>query len=295
MDESASPALERTHLEKNDLDWLPRSYRAFRLGVTGAVWSGVLGGGLALSSLAHVHGWLFIKMLSVAAGGAYVAGDRAARAALRARLARLAHGQVDLSRLHGEPDGELVHVTGRVRALARVEGLLSAEPACYRRTILRHGSHRLIHEMAQDFWLVADRGEPALVEVERARLLPIDEKSVVLQHDRHPALNAFMALPLPADTRAALSASLERRERGKGPQRVQLVEALLRDGESVEIVGYKSRVVDPSVATRLGRDEPYRATLRGGQALPLLISPSRSPASGPRGASLSDDCPPIAR
>jgi hypothetical protein len=139
MDDVMSPALDRRYLEKNDLDWLPPSYRALRWGVTGTVWS-VLGGcAVALSSFAHFHAWLFFKTLSVTAGGAYVAGNRATRAVLRAPLARLAHGQVDLARLHGEPDGELVHVTGRVRALARVEGLLSAEAACYRRTMLRNG------------------------------------------------------------------------------------------------------------------------------------------------------------
>jgi hypothetical protein len=67
----------------------------------------------------------------------------------------------------------------------------------------------------------------------------------------------------------------------RGDRRVQLVETLLRDGDSVEIVGYKSRVVDPRFASRLAREEPYRATLRGGQALPLLISPLRSPTAKP--------------
>ncbi|HEX6838267.1 MAG TPA: dihydroxy-acid dehydratase, partial [Polyangia bacterium] len=49
--------------------------------------------------------------------------------------------------------------------------------------------------------------------------------------------------------------------------------AILRDGDVVEIVGYKSRTVDPTVATRLERDTPFRATLKGGRNLPLIIAP----------------------
>ncbi len=54
---------------------------------------------------------------------------------------------------------------------------------------------------------------------------------------------------------------------------VDASEILLRDGDLVEVVGYKSRTVDPRVQSRLERDTPMRATLRTGRELPLLISP----------------------
>jgi hypothetical protein len=38
------------------------------------------------------------------------------------------------------------------------------------------------------------------------------------------------------------------------------------------VVGYKARVVDQTVASRLARDTPMRASLRSGRLLPLLIS-----------------------
>jgi hypothetical protein len=49
---------------------------------------------------------------------------------------------------------------------------------------------------------------------------------------------------------------------------------LLRNGDEVEVVGYKARRVDPTVAT-LSRQTPMRASLRSGKQLPLLILPIR--------------------
>lgn len=48
---------------------------------------------------------------------------------------------------------------------------------------------------------------------------------------------------------------------------------VVRQGDRIEVVGYKDRRVDPRVADRLGREEPMRATLRSGRAMPLLIIP----------------------
>ena len=65
----------------------------------------------------------------------------------------------------------------------------------------------------------------------------------------------------------------ERRNKGKSLGKIRVADFALRDGDAVEIVGYKSRTVDPTVATRLERDTPFRATLKGGRGLPLLIAP----------------------
>src|SRR5213076_1736294 len=126
----------------------------------------------ALSWFAHFNIAVFGKGLAVLGTGGYVAGDRAARAVLRGRLKKLAQGAVDLQRLPAEPDGELVHVVGKVRLLHPVAALVTpAERAVYRRVLFSLDTHRIVHEAAEDFWIVAEGGEPVLVETAEARLL----------------------------------------------------------------------------------------------------------------------------
>jgi hypothetical protein len=256
--------MQRIHLLKHDLDWLPPSYRAIRWLVAGGLWTGLLGGVVALSIISHVHFFVFGKGLAVLAAGGYVAGDRAARSVLRGRLRKLAHGGVDLSRLPAEADGELVHVTGKVRALGGAREV-------YRRVVFSFdGQTRVVRETAVDFWLVGE-GEPVLVDVEAARLLA-DGKAVQRQSD-DPLVQELEALPLPSQLDNALKHRNKRRAKGKSLNRVRVADYVLRDGDEVEILGYKSRTIDPTVATRLERETPFRATLKGGHNLPLLIAP----------------------
>jgi hypothetical protein len=49
-------------------------------------------------------------------------------------------------------------------------------------------------------------------------------------------------------------------------------ERLLCDGDSVEVVGYRSRVVDQTVKSRLERDTRFRVALQGSADMPLLIA-----------------------
>ena len=256
--------MQRTHLYKHDLDWLPPPYRAIRWLVAGGIWTGLAGGVVALSILSHVHFLLFGKGIAVLAAGGYVAGDRAARYVLRGRLRKLATGAVDLSRLPAEADGELVHVVGRLRALGGAQQI-------YRRVVFSFdGLTRVVHETAQDFWLVGD-GEPVLVEVADARLLGDGKQESIDSDD--PRLHELEALPLPAALERTLEQRATRRGKGKKPGDVRVWELVLADGDAVEIVGYKSRTIDPTVATRLERDTPFRVTLKGGRQLPLLIAP----------------------
>lgn len=261
--------MERTHLLKNDLDWLPPSYRAIRWLVAGGLWTGLVGGVVALSIISHVHFFVFGKGLAVLAAGGYVAGDRAARGVLRGRLRKLATGAVDLSRLPAEADGELVHVVGRVRALG-------GTTAVYKRVVFSFDAQvRIVHETAQDFWLVGD-GEPVLVEVAEARLLA-DGKEHQIPADSARALELEQLPPrigqLPNGLTRTLDHRVRRRAKGKSLGKIRVAEFALRDGDAVEILGYKSRTVDPTVATRLERDTPFRATLKGGRNLPLIIAP----------------------
>lgn len=267
--------MQRTHLLRHDFDWLPPSYRAIRWTVAGGIWSGLVVGVGALSVFAHVNLAVFGKGLAVLAASGYVAGDRAARAALRARLKKLAHGAVDLTRLPSEPDGELVHVVGKVRMREPIEGIVSPVPAVYRRDVFSIDVARVVHEAASDFWLVADGSEPVLVETDEARLLAREGDGAWYGGD-HVVVKTLEALPLPSEMTKIIARRDERRQKGKKVSRVRVAEVLLREGDTVEVVGYKSRTIDPTVATRLERDTPYRATLRGGKNLPLLIAPRTS-------------------
>lgn len=268
-----SPPLFRTHLLRRDLDWLPPRYRAIRWTVAGGVWTGIFAGVGALTALTHVNVIVFGKGLAVLAASGYFAGDQAARTVLRGRLRKLAQGAVDLSRLPAEPDGELVHVVGRVRARTPLGGLVEPEArAVFRRVVFTLETTRVVHEAGEDFWLVAEGGEPVLVEAAHARLLAPEGKGQWFRAD-HPLVHALEGLELPPELDKIMARRRQRRARGKNVGRVRVAEALLRDGDEVEVLGYKSRTIDAMVAARLERDTPYRATLRGGQALPLLVAP----------------------
>ena len=47
----------------------------------------------------------------------------------------------------------------------------------------------------------------------------------------------------------------------------------LRVGDRIEVLGWKNRTIDRSMAERLDRQEPVRIVLRAGRSLPLLIIP----------------------
>ena len=259
--------MQRTVLARHELDWLPPSYRAIRWTVAGGIWTGLFGALVGALAMAHVNVFFFGKGLAVMAAGGYVAGDRAARRVLRARLRKLAQGAVDLTRLPAEPDGELVHVVGRVRAL-------SGRPQVFRRRVFQFDgdTQRVVHETADDFWIVADGSEPVLVETTEARLLAADPGGT--WHSEDGTVRELEALALPPSLESTMARRRKRRDKGKSPGRVRVSEVLVRDGDTVEVLGYKSRTIDPTVAARLERDTPYRATLKSGQALPLLIAPT---------------------
>jgi hypothetical protein len=141
----------------------------------------------------------------------------------------------------------------------------------YRRVVFSFdGTIRVVHETGEDFWLVGD-GEPVLVEIADARLLADGQQR---SYDAtSPIVRELETLPLPQELARTLEHRQKRRAKGKKVGNVRVSEFVLRDGDTIEIVGYKSRTVDPTVATRLERDTPFRATLKGGQNLPLLIAP----------------------
>jgi hypothetical protein len=272
--------MERTLPLSQDLDWLPPRYRAIRWGIAGSIWTALAGGLGALIFAPHFHIVVFGKGFAAIAAGGYYAGDATARRVLRGRLRKLASGAVETSRLPQQADGDLVHVVGRVRLMPahsgrnHLEGLIDASPAVWRRIVFGFSGRtdRVVYEAGVDFQLVGDGGEPIVIETGESRLLAPDVKGKSLP-DVHPAVARLESLQLPEHVTRMVALRQKRRGKGKKVQALLVQERLLREGDLVEVLGYKSRVIDPTMADRMERDTPFRATLRGGPGLPLLIAP----------------------
>jgi hypothetical protein len=275
MEIASQPALARTVSARHDLDWLPPSMKAVRWTVAGTIWTGIAGLTIGTLALSKFHIYFWGKGIAALVAGGYYAGDRAARTVLRRRLGKLARGAVDLSRLQREEDGELLHVRGKVRAHQAILGLTSEAPGVYRRVVFSIGGSlgaRVVHEAAVDFSIVDASGERVTVQVEDARLLAPEPRRIRLDE---ATVRKLAELPLPDKLGRVFGAWLLRAAAGKRVQPVLGSEVLLQDGDEVELVGYKTRVVDPTVGERLERETPMRATLRSGRDLPLLIAPSK--------------------
>jgi hypothetical protein len=178
---------------------------------------------------------------------------------------------VNLARLAQEPDGALVHVRGHVRAVQTLPGLMAPLPAVYRRLAFSAYGKGFFHEAAVDFMLVNPNGEAIAVHVDGARLLAPVPPLRALVGDEIDRVDRLPFAPL-----VGLKQTRAKDLRGG--------EMLLQDGAAVEVIGYKSRIVDPTVSARLERETPMRAVLRSGRQLPLLIAPvaTPGPVSAPR-------------
>ena len=250
-------AFERTHPRSDDFDWLPGGWQVLRYALVGGSWTVMVGGLLALS---HWDPTTATIALTSGFSGGWYAGGRVARALMRRKVARLAHGQADLSRLKQEADGELVRVQGHVRASRALPGILG-DAGVYRRLHFNVANTWMVHEAGVDFSIVDDSGELALVHASGARLIASEPKMRTVDRATESAVKS---LPLPANVIGRL-----RRRTGWGTK-MRAGETLLRDGDRVTIVGYKSRVVDATVE-RMERETPMRAVLRRGKELPLLL------------------------
>jgi len=238
--------------------------------VTSATWAAVLGGA-GVAMVANPVVFLgFGKLIILGAVGGLYSGRRAARALMMARLRKLARGTVDLSRLDSETDGQLMHVRGRVRATETLSSFLHGTPGVYRRMTFAISGRRWVHEAAVDFALIDQTGASVTVEVAGSRLLVED-----VVHADYPS-PAFTGRELPGSLAEAIDEIRERLSR-KPEKPVSAGELMVRDGDEIEVVGYKARVVDQAVMSRLARDTPMRASLRSGRLLPLLISRAALP------------------
>ena len=265
--------MHRTHLAKDDLDWLPERYRIMRGLIISGVWTSIAGSFLAMMwSGAHVI--VFGKLFVVLGAAGHWVGDRAAKGLIGMRLGKLASGHFDLARLSNQEDGDLVHVRGRVRASRTIPGVVAEEAGVYRRTRVAFGEVQVVDEEAVDFQLVDEEGNAIGIEVDGARLLVHDRK---LRGVPDPERLFPMATP-PAAQRVVLRyQQLLGRGRRRALPAFQAAEVMLCAGDLVEAVGYKSRKIDPTVVDRLARETPMRATLRGGKDLPVILSVVRAP------------------
>lgn len=253
-------ALDRTEPAARQYAWLPPSLRARRRLVTGAIWAAtgtLVAGGVALMPVVTLS-WKLLTLLGVGGG---ILGQRAGSAMVRRHVARLAHGEVSLARVHEEAEGEVVYVRGRVRAEPDLllQGLLHGVPGVYRRVVFRVGGTRWIHEAAVPFDVVDEHGAWIRVQPHGARLL-----APVAELVDYPA-NVF--------TGPRVTRSLAAVMGGRMVDTVQASELVVRDGDEVELVGHKSQTADVTGHGGSFREPPQRALLRSGDVLPLLITP----------------------
>jgi hypothetical protein len=254
--------LDRTYLLRRELEWLPPELRAVRWSMWGV--SALLAGlGVAVTV---ASGGALAHLVAVAAAGGAVAGGPLGRSIMRRRLQRLARGQLDMVRLGAEPEGELVHLAGRISLSGPpLRGFLFGVEGVYRRMTLRLWHRSYLHESAVDFDLVDSAGERISVLVQGSRLLVPPPRELV------DCPRPMFASQPPPPSLAALMGKHPTRQVAEG-RAIPAAEFVLRPGAEVEIVGYKTGKVDPSAGSGIGRSPPMRPALRSGR-IPLIITP----------------------
>lgn len=247
--------MERTHKLRHDLKWVPpgarRTGTLIRGGTLAAVGAGAAGA-IMLNPFAAGLVW---KGLVIGGAGAIAVADRAARAVLRGKLARMSRGELQLAELDAREEGELVVVRGTIEADDMLQGVLVETEGVYRRMIFK-ARGTWVHEAACDFTLVDDKGGRIRVEAAGARWLT-PEKELV---------------EYPGARFAAPEVSSKVRQLAAGKETVEAIECVLEAGSQVQIVGYKTTSADASGVATDYRAAPQRATLRSGDDLPLVIS-----------------------
>src|SRR2546421_323072 len=93
-------------------------------------------------------------------------------------------------------------------------------------------------------FFVLGKGIAGLVAVEDARLLADGKQQLLPSEDAR--VRDLETMPLPAELQRVLEQRAKRRAKGKKLHKVRVGEFVLRDGDAVEILGYKSRTVDPT-------------------------------------------------
>ena len=141
---------------------------------------------------------------------------------------------------------------------------------------------RFVHETAEDFWLVGE-GEPVLVETADARLLADGKAQTVdgnLERARDLEARAASLLP------RVIAQRNRRRAKGKSLRKLIVAEFALRDGDEVEVLGYKSRTVDPDGGDAAGARHAVSRDAKG-RAQPAAAHRAAAGVARPRPSPLS--------
>ena len=247
--------MERTHKLRHDLKWLPAGARRtgtlIRGGTIAAIGAGAAGA-IVLNPFAAGLVW---KGLVIGGAGAIAVADRAARGVLRSQLAKMTRGELQLAELDAREEGELVVVRGTIEADDVLHGTLIETEGVYRRMIFK-ARGTWVHEAACDFTLVDDKGARIRVEAAGARWMTPPRELV-----EYPSMRF-----------TASEVSSKVRQLAAGKDMIEAIERVLDVGAQVQVVGYKTTSADASGVATDYRAAPQRATLRSGDALPLVIS-----------------------
>jgi hypothetical protein len=219
----------------------------------------------AFVDAAAAHPWMIATALGVSLATPSV--RRLLHWRFKRRFEKVRRGEMRFEQLSNAQDGELCLVRGRVQAQHMVEGVAQAQRGVFRRTHIIVGHLPLVDEQAEDFSLIDHDGERITVDVSEARF---DEPDPPFR--MREDYNRFAALPLPRGALNLLSFLETAPQRGRPPIYLFAAESMLEAGEEIDVIGYKSRVVDPTVVDRLARETPMRTILRGGQDLPVILS-----------------------
>lgn len=278
----APPTLQRTHLAEDDTAWLPAHVRAAGTIVAGigfAIVAVVVVGVVALM-IFWLHVIWFGALTLIALPATYHWRDSIARAVMRRRMSKLQASALYLPAGDAPSSDGPVRVRGRIRAQRTIPALFGGQRVVFRRVAFQIYRVQAVHEAAIDFLLDDGTGDPVLVLVEGARFLDADSNPANFGQLPAEMLETLETLdPTPAVQDCLNDWKIDVARRGSAIAVARGVEQVLKDGDVVEIVGYRSRVVDQSMAMRLPRDTPFRAALQGSEDLPLLIArASESPA-----------------
>jgi hypothetical protein len=264
--------MQRLHLAHDDTAWLPLGVRA----------AGSLYSLMAFLGITMIVAAVFVALWSIgvvwygsltllAIPAAYRMRDGVARSAMRGRMRRLDRSAIALAAA-GERDGQLVRVRGRIRAQRRIPALLSKHEVVFRRMVFRIHGLEGVEESASDFLLDDDTGQPILILVEGARFVADDLPPKDWSPLAAPVVETLATLNPPPALADAISDWRIDAKLPDGLTNAAGSEQVLRDGDTVEVVGYRARTVDPTMAARLPRETPIRAALQGATTCPLLVS-----------------------
>src|SRR5262249_53531685 len=142
-------------------------------------------------------------------------------------------------------DAGPVRVRGQIRAQRTIPSFFGDSRVVFRRLAFQIYSVQAVHEAGVDFLLDDGSGDPVLVLVDGARFLDGDADPRSFVPLSAEILETLETLePTQAIQDCLNDRKIDLAQRGAGIQVAKGSEQVLRDGDTVEVIGYRSRVVD---------------------------------------------------